>query len=307
ILANPRGFCAGVTRAIKTVNKALSLHGAPVYVRHEIVHNTTVVNEFKQKGVIFVENVDEVPGGSVFIISAHGAAVKVFEKADQKNLKIIDATCPLVKAVHNFVNRQKKKNIPVILIGHKGHPEVEGTIGQTNYNKIHVIKNKSEIDFLPFTRNQELACITQTTLSKYDVEEILAELKKNFVNIKAPQKGGVCYATFNRQRAVIDIIRKIDLLLVIGSANSSNSNRLQELGEKYHTESYLINTYHNINKAWFNGKKSIGITSGASAPEHLVQECINYIQSFFPHSAVTEYKKNKEKITFSLPEIEFSK
>jgi len=300
-LANPRGFCAGVDRAIHIVEAALAKYGAPVFVRNEIVHNKAVVESLKERGAVFVEDVNEIPDGEVVIFSAHGAGVAVYEKARAKNLTIWDASCPLVKKVHNNIRKYSAEGAKIILIGHAGHPEVEGHLGQID-EKIYLITEPEDVAALPFSTEEKLAYLTQTTLSRMESENIISELKKRFPRILGPKKGDLCYATTNRQTAVEDFAGKIDLLLVVGSANSSNSNRLKELGESLGVRSFLIDAPKNIDTLWFIGVENIGITSGASAPEYLVQELINEISDRFPVSDVVELKTMEENVSFPLPE-----
>lgn len=300
-LANPRGFCAGVDRAIHIVEAAIAKYGSPVFVRNEIVHNKAVVESLKERGAIFVKDVDEIPDGKVVIFSAHGAAVSVYEKAKAKNLTILDASCPLVKKVHNNIKRYSTDGAKIILIGHAGHPEVEGHLGQID-DEIYLVTKPEDVANLPFSPDEKLAYLTQTTLSRMESESIISELKKRFPHILGPKKGDLCYATTNRQMAVEVFAGKIDLLLVVGSANSSNSNRLKELGESLGIRSYLIDEPKNIDLSWFIGVENIGITSGASAPEYLVQELINEISDKFPIDNVIELKTMEENVRFPLPD-----
>jgi len=300
-LANPRGFCAGVDRAIHIVEATMAKYGTPVFVRNEIVHNKAVVESLKERGAIFVKDVDEVPDNKVVIFSAHGAAVSAYEKAKAKHLTILDASCPLVKKVHNNIQKYSAEGAKIILIGHAGHPEVEGHLGQIK-DKIHLITKPEDVAKLPFSADEKLAYLTQTTLSRMESENIISELKKRYPKILGPKKGDLCYATTNRQMAVEEFAGKIDLLLVVGSANSSNSNRLKELGELLGIRSYLIDTPKNIDVSWFIGVENIGITSGASAPEYLVQKLINEISDKFPIEDVVELKTMEESVRFPLPE-----
>ena len=300
-LANPRGFCAGVDRAIHIVEAAIAKYGAPVFVRNEIVHNKAVVDSLKKRGAIFVKDVDEIPDGNVVVFSAHGAGISAYERAKEKDLTVLDASCPLVKKVHKNIIKYSDEGAKVILIGHAGHPEVEGHLGQIN-EKIYLVTKPEDVAELPFTADEKLAYLTQTTLSRMESESIISELKNRFPNILGPKKGDLCYATTNRQTAVEDFAGKIDLLLVVGSANSSNSNRLKELGETLGIRSFLIDEPKNIDMAWFVGVENIGITSGASAPEYLVQELINEISDNFPIEDVCELKTMEENVRFPLPD-----
>ncbi len=278
-LANPRGFCAGVDRAIEIVNRAIDLLGSPIYVRHEVVHNRFVVNNLREKGAIFVNELDEVPDGATVIFSAHGVSRAVQEKARQRNLKVFDATCPLVTKVHMEVLRYSKEGRETILIGHKGHPEVEGTMGQ--YDKsyggnIYRVDSPEEVNQLTVKNSDMLGFVTQTTLSMDDTAIIIDSLKKRFPKIVGPKKDDICYATQNRQDALKQLADQCDVILVVGSPNSSNSNRLREIAEKKGVPAYLIDGAEDINEAWFlKDHKKIGVTAGASAPEVLVEEVIN--------------------------------
>ncbi|MGF1544142.1 MAG: 4-hydroxy-3-methylbut-2-enyl diphosphate reductase [Parvularculaceae bacterium] len=273
ILAQPRGFCAGVERAIDIVERALEKYGAPVYVRHEIVHNKRVVDTLKARGAIFVEEIDEVPEGAVTIFSAHGVAKKVEDGAQLRQLDVIDATCPLVTKVHKEGRRYAARGYDIVLIGHLGHPEVEGTLGQIP-GAVHVISEPHEVETLNVKDPDQVAFVTQTTLSVNDTKDVIAALKARFPNIIGPDTRDICYATQNRQTAVIELSKKVDLLLVVGAHNSSNSNRLREIGENFGLPSYLIEDAGMFDPAWLEGVKSVGVTAGASAPETLVQETI---------------------------------
>lgn len=306
-LANPRGFCAGVDRAISIVEKALERYGPPVYVRHEIVHNKSVVKNLSQKGVIFIDEVCEAPEKAVIIFSAHGVSQKVYAESDDRKLIAIDATCPLVKKVHTSIARHHKDDTKIILIGHQGHPEVQGTLGQLPEGEVQLISTAAEVDSLNFDANTKLAYTTQTTLSIAETSDIISALKKKYPGIKGPQKGDLCYATTNRQEAVYQISKLVELLLIIGSSNSSNSNRLKELGEENNVPSYLIDTKKDIDINWFQGVKSVGVSSGASAPEHLVSEVVKWIQNHFSTSNVKEIKTKEEYVKFQLPSILFQR
>jgi 4-hydroxy-3-methylbut-2-en-1-yl diphosphate reductase len=303
LLASPRGFCAGVQRAISIVEKAIEKFGAPVYVRHEIVHNKFVVERLRGKGAVFVTELDEVPGGAVAIFSAHGVPVAVHQDAERRELLTVDATCPLVKKVHSSVQRHHKSNRRILLIGHRGHPEVIGTMGQLPPGEIVLVETPEEAAALPDFDADELAYTTQTTLSIGETRDIIDALKRRFPDIKGPDKGDLCYATTNRQSAVEQMARLVDALLVIGSRNSSNSNRLRELGERLGKRSYLIDGPADLRREWFEGVSSVGISSGASAPEDLVQDVVQWIQTEFPGSTAEDYVILEENVRFSLPEV----
>ena len=277
-LANPRGFCAGVERAIEIVERAIDKHGAPIYVRHEVVHNQFVVNNLKQKGAIFVDEISQVPEDGIVVFSAHGVSQRVRKDASSITSTIYDATCPLVTKVHKEVTRRQKQNHQVILIGHTGHPEVEGTLGQSNdIKKITLVESISDVEALDFPTGIDISYTTQTTLSVDDTKEIVESLQSKFSQIQSPKKSDICYATQNRQDSVKAIINNSDMLLVLGSKNSSNSNRLREIAEKNKKPAYLIDGPNDINPAWLKGLNSIGVTAGASAPEVLVQEVVSYL------------------------------
>ena len=278
LLANPRGFCAGVERAIEIVERAIEKHGSPIYVRHEVVHNKFVVENLKNKGAIFVDEIDQVPEGSVVVFSAHGVSQVVRKDAASISATVYDATCPLVTKVHKEVVRRQKQNHQVILIGHTGHPEVEGTLGQSNdLKKITLVESVGDIKNLNFSENIDISYTTQTTLSVDDTKQIVALLKAKFPQIQSPKKSDICYATQNRQDAVKVMIKNAEMLLVIGSKNSSNSNRLREIAENNDKPAYLIDGAGDIDKDWLCGITSVGVTAGASAPEVLVQEVVSYL------------------------------
>jgi len=301
LLANPRGFCAGVDRAIDIVEQALKKHGAPIYIRHEVVHNRYVVEDLKSKGAIFVERLREVPEGSIVIFSAHGVAKTVWKKADNLNLTVYDATCPLVTKVHKEVIRKQNQNTQVVLIGHTGHPEVEGTLGQSIDGKeVLLVEDEKDIAKIDLKDGQKISYTTQTTLSVDDTQQIVTELKKHFPDIDSPKKDDICYATQNRQDAVKQIINQAEVLIVLGSKNSSNSNRLKEIAEKNHVDAYLIDHYSELKDEWLENKETIGVTAGASAPEILVQEVIEYLKSL-GISKVTEVTGAKEDVYFPPP------
>lgn len=302
-LANPRGFCAGVDRAIEIVERALEIFSAPIYVRHEVVHNRYVVNDLVEKGAIFVEELDEVPDGATVIFSAHGVSQQVRTEANNRELRVFDATCPLVTKVHLEVAKHEKNTEDVILIGHAGHPEVEGTLGQYKQNpksKIYLVETVANVATLEVKNPNALAYVTQTTLSVDDTKNIIDALRDKFPNITGPRKDDICYATQNRQDAVREFANKVDVFLVIGSANSSNSNRLRELAENQKVNAYLIDGAEDINNQWFDNAKSIGVTAGASAPEILVQEVIHRLESLFNTTIITN-EKATENVHFQLP------
>jgi 4-hydroxy-3-methylbut-2-en-1-yl diphosphate reductase len=298
-LANPRGFCAGVDRAIDIVDLSLKKYGAPIYVRHEIVHSRHVVNSLRQKGAVFVEELNEVPEGSVVIFSAHGVAKSVWEEANLRRLHVIDATCPLVIKVHNEVNRDYTQGYDLILIGHAGHPEVIGTLGQVP-DKFHLVSSVQDVEQLHVENTINLSYVTQTTLSVDECRDIVGALHRRFPHIKGPHQEDICYATQNRQNAVKELSKLVDVILVIGSPNSSNSNRLRELGEHCGINSYLIDSAGDINPAWVKNVKAIGITAGASAPEVLVEEVVSYLKTY-GNSEVEDLTVIEEDVEFLLP------
>lgn len=301
MLAEPRGFCAGVDRAIEIVERALQVYGAPVYVRHEIVHNKYVVEDLKAKGAIFVQEVDDAPDGSLLIFSAHGVSKAVREHALERGLRVIDATCPLVTKVHLELLRHYQRGDQAILIGHAGHPEVEGTMGQAPKGAVLLVSTPEDVAALKVHDEQKLAFVTQTTLSVDDTADVIDALKKRFPDIQGPKREDICYATSNRQMAVKELSDRCDLVLVIGSKNSSNSNRLREVAERNGATAYLIDGPHDIDLAWLKGRDAIGITAGASAPEVLVQQVLEYLQSEgFDDIRVSQVVE--EDVTFSLPE-----
>lgn len=302
-LANPRGFCAGVDRAIEIVERALEQFGAPIYVRHEVVHNRFVVNNLREKGAVFVDELEQVPDSSTVIFSAHGVAQTVREEAKQRGLTVFDATCPLVTKVHMEVIRNCRQGRDTILIGHRGHPEVEGTMGQydeANGGTIYLVETIEDVTHLALDNNDELAYVTQTTLSVDDTKDIIQALQQRFPKIQAPKRDDICYATQNRQDAVKDIVDDCDLLLVVGSNNSSNSNRLREIASKKGIAAYLIDDASQISEQWLDGSAVIGITAGASAPEILVQQVMEKV-SRLCNAEVREVAGVKEDIAFSLP------
>jgi 4-hydroxy-3-methylbut-2-enyl diphosphate reductase len=299
LLAQPRGFCAGVERAIEIVEQALSIFGAPVYVRHEIVHNKRVVETLKKKGAIFVEEVEDIPDGGVTIFSAHGISEAVENDAKQRSLPIIDATCPLVSKVHKEGQNHASKGRDVVLIGHAGHPEVEGTMGRIP-GGVHLVTKTADVETLSVRDPDNVAYVTQTTLSVDDTREIIRALQAKFPKISGPDVRDICYATQNRQQAVRDIVQKVDLLLVVGAQNSSNSNRLREIGTEMGVRSYLINDARELDAAWLENVETIGVTAGASAPEELVIELIEKLKAYraVTVEAVTGVQEN---VQFKLP------
>lgn len=298
-LANPRGFCAGVDRAIDIVDLSLKKYGAPIYVRHEIVHSRHVVNSLRQKGAVFVEELSEVPEGSVVIFSAHGVAKEVWNEANSRRLKVIDATCPLVIKVHNEVNRDYAQGYELILIGHAGHPEVIGTLGQIP-DKFHLVSSVEDVEKLQVENPHHLSYVTQTTLSVDECRDIVEALHRRFPNIKGPHQEDICYATQNRQNAVKELAKLVDVILVIGSPNSSNSNRLRELGEHCGIPSYLIDSADDIDPEWLKDAEAVGITAGASAPEVLVTEVVAYLKNYGP-AEVEDLTVIEEDVEFLLP------
>ena len=303
-LANPRGFCAGVDRAILIVNRALEIYGAPVYVRHEVVHNRTVVAELGERGAIFVDELDDVPEGGLVIFSAHGVAKSVRDEAATRDLRVFDATCPLVTKVHLEVSRLDKQGRETILIGHAGHPEVEGTLGQhaaeDGGGKIHLVEDREQASRVVVKDPEQLSYVTQTTLSVDDTEEIIGVLKDRFPNMRGPRKDDICYATQNRQDAVKVLSQTSDVIFVVGSANSSNSNRLRELAERRGARAYLVDDASDIDSAWLEGASTVGVTSGASAPESLVQGVLGWL-SDHGGEFLGEVGGPEEDIEFSLP------
>jgi len=299
ILAQPRGFCAGVVRAVDIVERALDIYGAPVYVRHEIVHNKHVVDSLRAKGACFVAEVDDIPEGAVTVFSAHGVARKVVDDAGVRSLQVIDATCPLVSKVHSETKRYVQKGLELILIGHPGHPEVEGTMGQVS-TEVHLVSDIGDVEALEPSDPDKLAYVTQTTLSVDDTREIIAALKARFPAIRGPDVKDICYATQNRQTAVRRLAERCDVILVIGADYSSNSKRLREISEEAGSESYLIPDAGGLDLAWLAGARTVGITAGASAPELLVQELIARLEGSFDIT-VSDLDGIEENVTFRLP------
>jgi len=304
-LANPRGFCAGVDRAIEIVERALMLFGAPVYVRHEVVHNKYVVDTLRDKGAVFVEELDEVPDNATVIFSAHGVAKAVREDSTRRGLRVFDAICPLVTKVHMEVGRYQDEGRECILIGHAGHPEVEGTLGQyrprNDEGGMYLVESVDDVWNLKVKNPDFLAFVTQTTLSMDDTAEVIDALRERFPKIVGPKKEDICYATQNRQDAVKKMTKECDLILVVGSQNSSNSTRLMEISQKKGVPAYLIDNASEIQKEWLEGKRNVGITAGASAPEVLVEEVIKKIQLWVADAKVVEAPGIREKVVFSLP------
>lgn len=300
ILASPRGFCAGVERAVEIVEKALEKYGAPIYIRHEIVHNKYVVDGLRQKGAIFVEELSEIPNDAITIFSAHGVSDAVEDEARLRKLMIIDATCPLVTKVHLEAKRQEAENKQIIMIGHPGHPEVEGTSGRVK-SEVLLVSTLEDVEKLEVIDKNNLAYVTQTTLSVDDTAKIIAKLKEKFPEIIGPDLRDICYATQNRQNAVKELAQKVDAILVIGAKNSSNSNRLRDLGVEMNVPSYLIDTPSDIDLNWLKNVKSIGITAGASAPEILVDNVISYLKSLYDDAVVKTLDGIVENVRFKLP------
>ena len=299
LLAQPRGFCAGVVRAVDIVERALKVHGPPVYVRHEIVHNRHVVDSLRAKGARFVEDTGDIPKGAVTVFSAHGVSRKVEDDAGARGLRVIDATCPLVSKVHNETRRHARQGCEIVLIGHQGHPEVEGTMGQVS-GVVHLVSNADDVATLQPANPAKLAYVTQTTLSVDDTRRIIAALKARFPGIRGPDVKDICYATQNRQTAVRLLAGRCDAILVIGADYSSNSNRLQEIGEEVGTDTYLIPDAGSLNPVWVEGARTVGITAGASAPEELVQALVDRLGEMFDVT-VADVDGIEENVTFRLP------
>ncbi|OCH02445.1 4-hydroxy-3-methylbut-2-enyl diphosphate reductase [Aliivibrio fischeri] len=302
VLANPRGFCAGVDRAISIVERALELYEAPIYVRHEVVHNRFVVEGLKQRGAIFVEELHEVPDDNIVIFSAHGVSQAVRKEAKERALTVFDATCPLVTKVHMEVARASKKNIEVVLIGHAGHPEVEGTMGQyaSDSAGMYLVETPDDVIKLNVKDPSNLHYVSQTTLSVDETADVIDELRRVFPDIQGPRKDDICYATQNRQDAVRDMASQVDVMIVVGSKNSSNSNRLRELSEKLGTTSYLIDCPEDLKEEWLTEQTKVGVTAGASAPEELVNQIIEQVKAF-GGTAVEELTGREENMFFEVP------
>ncbi len=305
LLANPRGFCAGVDRAITIVERALELFGAPIYVRHEVVHNRYVVDSLREQGAVFVEELHEVPDAATVVFSAHGVSKAVRAEADRRGLRVFDATCPLVTKVHLEVEKHAREGREVILIGHDGHPEVEGTIGQyvgygADRGAIYLVENPADVDTLQVRNSEFLAFVSQTTLSVDDTADVIEALRRRFPSIHGPRKDDICYATQNRQDAVKDLAARVDLLIVVGARNSSNSTRLKELGQRMGIQAHQIDDASMLEQDWLEGADTIGVTAGASAPEILVREVIDRLVSWGA-TPPEELKGREEKVVFSLP------
>ncbi len=300
ILAQPRGFCAGVERAIEIVERALELYGPPVYVRHEIVHNRRVVSELKAKGAVFVEEIEEIPDGAITVFSAHGVSQHVADDASERKLPVIDATCPLVAKVHKEGQRYAKKGHEIVLIGHEGHPEVEGTRGRIP-GGVHLVSNVDDVERIEVKNGDKVAYVTQTTLSVDDTRDVIEALRRRFPKINGPDVRDICYATQNRQKSVRDLAREVDVILVVGAQNSSNSNRLREIGEEMNVPSYLIDSAEDLDPAWLTGIESVGITAGASAPEELVEELVARLRDF-GETELQVVGGIRESVRFKLPE-----
>ncbi len=299
LLAEPRGFCAGVDRAIDIVERALEIHGAPIYVRHEIVHNRFVVQSLRDKGAVFIDELDQAPTGSIVVFSAHGVSLAVRQEAEERGLKVFDATCPLVTKVHIEVKKMHDAGHEIVMIGHRGHPEVEGTLGQAR-GRMYLVETPEDVEQLQVENPENLAFVTQTTLSVDDAAMVTQALKNRFPNIVAPKKSDICYATQNRQDAVKMMAPNCDIFFVVGSVNSSNSNRLREVAERLDCPSYLIDGPESIKPAWLEGKQTIGITAGASAPEVLVQDVIQRLKELGALS-VRKVAGIEENVSFPLP------
>jgi 4-hydroxy-3-methylbut-2-enyl diphosphate reductase len=299
LLANPRGFCAGVERAIEIVERALEIYGAPIYVRHEVVHNKFVVDDLRAKGAVFVEELDEVPDGATVVFSAHGVSQAVRHEAARRRLRVFDATCPLVTKVHGEVTRMHDAGREIVMIGHRGHPEVEGTMGQTD-GDIYLVENVDDVARLQVKDESRLVYVTQTTLSVDDARTIVHALEARFPKITGPRKDDICYATQNRQDAVKQMAERCDLVIVVGSPNSSNSNRLREVARNRGVEAYLVDGADEIRPEWLAGKRHVGVTAGASAPEVLVQQVIDRLGALGA-GQVLQLEGNPESIVFSLP------
>jgi 4-hydroxy-3-methylbut-2-enyl diphosphate reductase len=299
LLANPRGFCAGVDRAIEIVERALALHGAPIYVRHEVVHNKFVVEGLRAKGAVFIEDLSDVPSGSILIFSAHGVSQSVRREAEERGLTVFDATCPLVTKVHVQVTRLRQQGKEIVMIGHKGHPEVEGTMGQSE-GGMYLVESPDDVAHLQVQNENNLAFVTQTTLSVDDASAIIAALKARFPAIIGPKKDDICYATQNRQDAVKLLAQRCDLVIVVGSPNSSNSNRLREVARNIDVPAFLVDSANELQAEWLEGKQHVGISAGASAPEVLVQEVIARLRTMGATS-VHELEGINENVTFPIP------
>jgi 4-hydroxy-3-methylbut-2-en-1-yl diphosphate reductase len=299
LLAQPRGFCAGVDRAIEIVERALAVHGAPIYVRHEIVHNSYVVNDLRSKGAVFVRELDEVPGGGTVVFSAHGVAKSVQREAARRGLRVFDATCPLVTKVHVEVSKMHAAGYEIVMIGHEGHPEVEGTMGQL-VTGMHLVETVADVGTLKVADPERVAYVTQTTLSLDDAAAVIEALKRRFPKIAEPKKADICYATQNRQDAVKFMAPQVDIVIVVGSPNSSNSNRLREVAERFGVPAYLVDTAAQLDAAWFEGRRRVGVTAGASAPEVLVDELVAALRARGAESVRT-LEGVTEDVVFPMP------
>lgn len=299
LLAQPRGFCAGVDRAISIVQEALNRFGAPIYVRHQIIHNARVIAELTAQGAVFINELDEVPAGATLIFSAHGVSAKVRAQASARDFRIFDATCPLVSKVHAEVKKLHFGGMQIVMIGHAGHPEVEGTMGQV-VDRIHLVQGIADVDTLYFPENTQVAYVTQTTLSIDETRDIIAALEIRFPQIQHPKKQDICYATQNRQDAVKELVPMVDVVIVVGSPNSSNSSRLRELGQRLGVRSYLVDHPDQLERVWFEGQKRVGLTAGASAPESLTQEILDRIRDYGPR-VVKTLPGVEENTIFALP------
>lgn len=301
LLAQPRGFCAGVTRAIAIVERALAIYGAPIYVRHEIVHNRTVVENLRARGALFVDDLSEVPEGATVVFSAHGVPKAVAREAQARGLRVFDATCPLVTKVHKEVGRMRREGRTILMIGHAGHPEVEGTMGQVE-DGIRLIEKPADVAELPCADSDQLAYVTQTTISADDSRSVIEALKARYPSILEPKRQDICYATQNRQEAVKKLAQAgVDCVLVIGSATSSNSNRLREVAEREGVRAWLVDSAEHVDPAWLGGVKTVGITAGASAPESLVQGVVEWLRAHAGADRVTTLKGEEENVAFPLP------
>ena len=299
-LTNPRGFCAGVDRAIKILDYAVDNLPHPIFVKHEVVHNKHVIANFKKKGVKFIEDPSEIPEKSTLIFSAHGVSQDIKNQAKQRNLKVLDATCPLVTKVHNSIKRFDQSENEIIMIGHNGHPEVEGTVGQLKDKKIKIIEDESQVENLDLDSSANLAFVTQTTLSVDDTSSIVKKLRSKFPKIKGPSKNDICYATQNRQDAIKKISSFVDLFIIVGSQNSSNSNRLVEVANQKGINAYLVEDESKLMPSWFTGVRSVGLSAGASAPDFIVQRCITRLKEFGANEVI-EYNGVEENVKFNLP------
>ena len=303
ILAHTQGFCAGVSNAVDVVNMALEKYGRPIYVRHQIVHNTWVIEDFEKKGVIFIENIGEVPDKSVVVFSAHGVSPEIYKEAKDKNIHVVDATCPLVKKIHRQANRYSDRKMPTILIGHKGHQELVGTSGYVDKEYLHIVEDVNDVDKLTINVDESVAFITQTTLSISDTSEIVDKLIKKFPNLNKRPKNDICYATQNRQDAVLELAKECDVVVICGSPNSSNSNRLRETAEKCGTDAYIIDSKKQFNFDWLVGKSILGISSGASVPRYIVDQLVDRVKERYPSVDISEGEDVEAGVQFPLPMV----